>query len=165
MDLYTPSIPVMIRFLSSLQTILVKGKRYAKARKFPEAVLAESRLAPDMHTLVIQVQYAYFTSLEIATNLSGREMPQLAYDEKTVDDSLKALKQAIAFLRQVRAPECAHAAGKRVKSFLDPKREYAAEQYLFSLALPNFYFHVTTAYDILRHLGLEIGKSDFLGLR
>ena len=162
-SLYDSTIPVFVKFLGILLKLTGKGESFAKRKKRTEKFLLEARLAPDMFTYTQQVQYAYFMALETATVLSGRPMPEFAYDEKTVKELKKSLARAIAFLKTVRPKELATAHKKKIKTFIDPKKRFAAVHYVHMLAIPNFFFHVTTAYDILRHLGVSIGKDDYLG--
>ncbi|TSC68786.1 MAG: hypothetical protein G01um101456_508 [Parcubacteria group bacterium Gr01-1014_56] len=164
MTLYAITIPVFARYLTNLSAILKKGARHAAKRKWGDKKLLSMRLAPDMYNLTGQVQYAYFTALEAATKLSGRPSPEFAYDEATVKELQKSLSRTIAFLKTIKPNELEQGRGKKVGTFLlSPKQRVTKEQYATALALPNFFFHVATAYDILRHAGVTIGKDDYLG--
>ncbi|MEK7604209.1 MAG: DUF1993 domain-containing protein [Patescibacteria group bacterium] len=161
--LYEVSIPVFIRSLESLRKIVRKAARYAPRKKIKMSTLLTARLAPDMYTLTQQVQYAYFMALETAVNLSGRPMPQdFKYDEKTLTELDHSLKKAIAFLKTITPRSCASTTGT-VKTFLHPTKKFKKDFYATQLALPNFFFHVTTAYDILRSKGIPLKKDDYLG--
>ncbi|MEP7162837.1 MAG: DUF1993 domain-containing protein [Candidatus Moraniibacteriota bacterium] len=165
-NLYEETIPIFIRFLGNLSTILDKGNRFAKRKKgrVSEKKLLEGRLAPDMYTFIQQIGYAYFMALETACNLTGKEMPVFTYDEKSVKELQTSLRRSIAFLRTIKPRDIASTRGKRMKTFLDPTERFSREMYVRTLALPNFFFHVTTAYDIFRHLGVPLKKDDYLGV-
>jgi hypothetical protein len=117
-----------------------------------------------MFNFTQQVGYAYFTALEIATNLSGKEMPKFTYDEKSIQELKVSLKRAIQFLKTIKPKDVAYSEKKRMKTFLNPKASFARDTYIQMLAMPNFFFHVTTAYDIFRHLGVPLKKDDYLGV-
>ncbi len=164
-SLYDTSIPVFTHGLQNLLKILAKTKRHAVKKRLSINTLLTARLAPDMYNLIQQVQYAYFMALEAACNLSGRKMPDdFNYDEKTVGDLEKNTKMAISFLASIKPKELKGVEKKRLTTFLDPKAKFKADAYVTHLAVPNFFFHVTTAYDILRHKGVALGKDDFLGI-
>lgn len=163
--LYDITIPVFIRGLENLRKVLAKAKRHATKKRVSMSGLLRSRLAPDMYTFTQQVQYAYFMALETAVNLSGRAMPKsFKYDEKTVADLDRTLKMAIAFLKSTKRATFSGADKKKITTFLDPKVKTKADFYVRELALPNFFFHVTTAYDILRHKGIPLTKDNYLGI-
>lgn len=162
--LYTITIPLFIRYLSNLVRILEKAKRFSVKNGVSEQQLVSGRLAPDMYTLVQQVGHAYFMALETTANLSGIEGPKLTYDEKSLGELQKSLRKVIAFLES--CPERKFNTGdtKQVATFLHQGKKYSKREYVINLALPNFFFHVTTTYDILRHNGIPLGKDDFLGI-
>lgn len=163
--LYDFSLPVFIRGLENLRRVLKKAKRYATKKRVSESSLLSARLAPDMFALTKQVQYAYFMALETATNLSGEPMPKsFKYDEKTFADLDRTIKMAIVFLKSTKRSAYAGADKKKIVTFLDPKVKTRADAYAMTLAVPNFFFHTTTAYDILRHKGVPLIKDDYLGL-
>jgi len=158
------TIPVFVRYLSNLADIIEKGEGYAAEKKLDVTILLNGKLAPDMYNFIKQVQYAYFMALEAAVKLSGRPMPKFTYDEKTLHDLQASLKRVIAFLKKIEPEEFSAVDEKQIETYLDTKKHYSAAHYVTLLALPNFFFHVTTAYDILRHLGVSLGKRDYLGL-
>ncbi len=163
---YTPydlTIPVFVHGLETLGKLLKKAKRHATHKRVSMQKLLTGRLAPDMYTFTQQVQYAYFMALETAVNLSGVPMPKtFAYKEKTAADLDREIKRAIRFLKAVKRGRYG-ASKKGVQTFLNPKKKYKVSYYVTMLALPNFFFHVTTAYDILRHKGVPLKKGDYLG--
>ena len=163
-SLYQTTIPVFVKYLSNLLKLIEKGNTHAAQKKISATRLLHAKLAPDMFTFTKQVQYSYFMALETAVNLSGRPMPKFAYDEKTVEDLKLSLKRAIAFLKKIKPAEFNSVSKRKVKTFLYPKKKIGREQYVLMFALPNFFFHVTTAYDILRHVGVPLKKEDYLGV-
>ena len=156
-SLYTASVPVFRQILGSLAAILAKAEAHVDAKKLDPNALLQARLFPDMFPLVRQVQLATDFAKGAGARLAGMEVPR--YDDVETDFAgLQArLEKTLAFLDTV-AREAVDAGGDR-----DIKRQFKGQVYLLHYALPNFYFHATTAYDILRHNGLEIGKRDFVG--
>ena len=177
-ELYDATIPVFVHYLGNLRTILEEGKRHVaitnkstnkktgKQAKMTEEELISARLAPDMYTFIQQIGYAYFMTLEAATILAGKEMPKFTYDEKTIAELDASLLRAILYLKTIKPRDFAREEekqkDKKVKTYLHPTKRFSREAYVHTLAVPNFFFHVTTAYDIFRHKGVPLGKSHFL---
>jgi hypothetical protein len=161
-SLFNETVPVFIRFLGNLENVLDVAQKYAAKKRVSERKLVEGRLAPDMYTLAQQVGYAYFMAFEVVENLSGNKSPEFTYDEKTIKELRASLKRAVTFLKTVKAKDMRKKRGG-VKTFLHPKKAFREETYVRELALPNFFFHVATAYDIMRHLGVPLKKNDYLG--
>ena len=163
-SIYTASVPVFRQILSSLSAILEKARAHAEANKIEPAALLQARLFPDMFPLVRQVQLATDFAKGAAARLAGIEVPR--YDDVETDFAcLQArLEKTLAFLDSV-TREAVDAGGERdITIGVGPNvREFKGLPYLLHYALPNFYFHATTAYDILRHNGLPVGKRDFIG--
>jgi len=162
--IYDASIPPMIRALESLSKILDKAVAQEKAEdKNPETLL-ESRLAPDMHPLTRQIQIASDAAKGCAARLAGIEPPNMPDTETTIAELHTRIAATVAFLKSVTAEQLAGAEDRKVTLKL-PQRELelSGSDFLTGFALPNFYFHVTTAYGLLRHKGIQIGKRDFLG--
>lgn len=157
-------ISVFAYFLSNLIRLLAVAERDAKKRKFDSTQFLTARLAPDQYDLTKQVQYAYFSAFEAASHLTGVPYPKFAYDEKSISELKASLKQAIVFLESVNGKKMAGGT-KRVTSYLLPKKQMRLAEYLSYFALPNFFFHYATAYDILRHAGVTLGKDDYLALK
>lgn len=161
-SLYENTISRYIRGLTNLLALMNKGEKYAQ-KKFDTGIILQARLAPDMYNFTQQVQYAYFMALESATLLTGRTMPsEFKYDEKTMDQLVTSVKKTIIFLRSIKPRELERRP-KQVVSFLAPKKKINTAFYINHLATPNFFFHIVTAYDILRHLGVPLTKDDYLG--
>ncbi len=166
LSLYEITIPVFIHHLQILKKVLEKGERYGKKKRWSQKKLLEAQLAPDMFSLRKQIQYSYFMALEATTILSGREMPKgFAYNEETIENLKKSLAQTVLFLKKIRPNEFEGREKKKVKTFLHSKKQFGIREYALELALPDFFFHVTTAYGILRHLGVSLQKDDYLGLK
>jgi hypothetical protein len=163
-SLFDETVPVFINFLKNLEGVLDTANRYAsKNKKLSEKKLVNGRLAPDMYTLAQQVGYAYFMAFEVVENLAGKKAPEFTYDEKTIKELKTSLKRAVTFLKTVK-PKDFKPRKSGIQTFLHAKKKFSDEAYIHNLALPNFFFHVTTAYDIARHLGVPLTKQDYLGL-
>jgi hypothetical protein len=163
------SIPAMtlelfVPMLKNLAAILRKAEANAGARKFDTAVLVNARLAPDMLSFTKQIQLACDFAKNSTARLAGLEPPRFEDNETTFAELLARIDKTIAFLGTV-APAALQGCEERqiVIPLRDRKLEMKGLAFLQSWALPNFYFHVTTAYAILRHNGVDVGKMDFLG--
>ncbi len=163
-NIFREMVPVFIQFLGNLSAVLDKSHKHL-GRKLGEKKLVEGRLAPDMYNLRQQVGYAYFMTLESMSNLTGKQGPKFTYNEKNIKELRTSLSRTIKFLKTIKPKDFAVSGGKRIKTFLlNPTQKVSRDKYIHELAIPNFFFHVTTAYDILRHLGAPIGKDDYLGM-
>jgi uncharacterized protein len=158
-SMYRASIPVFIRALNNLSAILKKGETHAGSASFIDA-----RLAPDMLTLAGQVQRTSDTAKATVARLAGIDSPSFPDTEKTFAELQARIKKTIDFLQGVKPAQIDGSEQKKIE-FKAGQRElkFTGEDYLLGFALPNFYFHVTTAYAILRHKGLALGKMDYLG--
>ena len=163
-SMYSASIPAFTRALRNLRAVLELGEAHARERGFDPGVLLQSRLAPDMRPLLNQVQMASDTAKNGAARLAGVEAPVFADDETDFAGLYARLDRAIAYLGTFE-PAQIDGAETRPVVLRTPGGEYAFEGlgYLTGFALPNLYFHVTTAYAILRHNGVALGKLDYLG--
>jgi hypothetical protein len=162
-SIYSVTVPVLTRQLTALLRILDKAEAYAAERKFNADNFVEARLAPDMHPLKFQIQSASDHSKFIAARLSGKTPPSWPDDEKTFADLKGRLQKALDYLKTFTEADLAGGEEREVVQRIGgQERTIKGDAYLLNRALPNFYFHVTTAYDILRHGGVPIGKSDFL---
>lgn len=164
LSMYQASIPVFIKGLSNIAAILQKAAAYAEAKKIDSTVLLNSRLAPDMFPLTRQIQIATDSVKGCAARLAGIEIPSYQDTESSLDEVQARITKTIAFLQNVSAAQIDGSEQKSVTLKLRGKDvTFTGQDYLLGFVLPNFYFHSTTAYNILRHNGLEIGKTDFLG--
>jgi hypothetical protein len=163
-SMYQASVPAFLQMLSSLSAILDKAETFAAERKIGPAVLLGWRLAPDMFALARQVQIATDQAKGCCARLAGVDVPKYADDETTFADLRARIARTIEFVHGFE-PDDIDGSEERDIMITAGGRElrFKGQQYLVSFVLPNFYFHVTTAYAILRHCGLAIGKRDFLG--
>jgi hypothetical protein len=164
--MYTASVPVLVRGLGNLSGLLAKGLASAEARDIDPAVLVSARLAPDMHPLSRQVQIATDSAKGAVARLTGAEAPSWPDTESTFAELQARIKTAVDHL-QTFTPEPFEGADARTVTLPLPNGElkFTGQEFLFGFALPNFFFHVTTAHAILRHNGVPIGKMDYLGGR
>ncbi len=164
--MYDASVSVFNRTLTALSAILDKAAAHAEAKGFDPAILLNDRLAPDMFTLTRQVQIACDTAKGASARLAGLEVPKHEDSEVTVAELKARIAKTLAFVNGIPA---AAFAGSEDRTVVLPMRmrtlEFPGRTYLFEHALPNLFFHVTTAYAILRHNGVEVGKGDYLGPR
>ena len=164
LTMHAASVGVFEPMLTNLSTILDKAVAYAQAKKIDPAVLLPARLAPDMFPLVRQVQLASDFAKNSTARLAGQDPPRFADEEQTFDDLKARLARTLDFLKTVPASALEGAEDRDIRVPLrDRTLELKGLSFLQRFALPNFFFHVTTAYDILRHNGLEVGKRDFTG--
>ena len=163
-SMYQISIPVFIQMLGNLKKILKKAERYAAKNKIDPNVLLNARLAPDMHPLTRQVQIASDTVKGCVARLSGRAIPKYRDNEKSFADLYRRIDRTIAFARKVKVGDIDGTEDKGIElKFPQGSLKFKGKPYLLHFVLPNLYFHVTTAYAILRHNGLNIGKRDYIG--
>jgi hypothetical protein len=164
LDMHSASVPVFTRMLGNLVTWLDKAEAHATAKKFEPSVYLTARLAPDMLPLPTQIQIACDAAKFCVARLAGSEGPAFVDDEKSIADLRQRVNRTIDYLKSVPA---AQIVGSDAKDISVPRRTGAVimsgEAYLKHFALPNFFFHVTTTYALLRHNGVELGKMDFLG--
>lgn len=163
-SLYQASVPVFQRMLGNLASVLEKGAAYAVAKKIDPAVLINARLYPDMFPLSRQVQIATDHAKGAPARIAGIEVPKYEDTEASFDELQARIGKTQTFLKTFTP---AQLDGREDADVTIPvggvPRTFKALPYLLYSAMPNFYFHVTTAYDILRHGGVELGKRDFIG--
>jgi hypothetical protein len=164
LSLYDLSVPVFTRGLGQLTHLLDKSLVHAKANGIDPATLVEARLAPDMLTLAGQVQRASDACKLGTARIAGLTAPSFPDEEKTWDDLLARIAKTQDFLKTV---ERSQVDGQEEREVViktgGGEARFTAQRYLLQFALPNFFFHVTTAYDVLRHKGISVGKLDYLG--
>lgn len=163
-SMYRASVPPIVRSLTNLRTILEKAAAHAEARKIAPSVLLNMRLYPDMLPMSRQVQIATDNAKGVASRLAGMEPPKYEDNESTFPELVARIDKTLAYLGTF---EPGQIDGSEERTITLPRRDttltIAGTPYLLEYVLPNFYFHVTIAYAILRHCGVEIGKQDFLG--
>jgi hypothetical protein len=159
------AIPPLELGLNALSAILDKAEAYAAAKKIDSTVLLNTRLAPDMFSLLQQVQAATDIAKNGASRLSGVEPPRYEDTEKTMDEIKARVAKTSAYVKSADRKQIDASADRQLTFPLGPvnKGEMKGDDYLNHFLLPNFYFHLTAAYVILRHCGVDIGKRDFLG--
>jgi uncharacterized protein len=164
-SMYQASIPVMMRSINNLIGIIEKGAAHAEAKKIDPTVLINSRLYPDMLPLVKQVQIVSDIARRGAARLAGLEAPAMTDNETTFDELIDRLKNTNTYLSTLTATQIDGSEEKLITLPIgkDKTMEFKGLAYLLGFVQPNVYFHVTTAYNILRHSGVELGKLDFLG--
>jgi uncharacterized protein len=162
--MFYSSVPVFVHFLKSLSAILKKAEDYCAAKKIDPAVMLSQRLYPDMLALTRQVQIATDAAKAAGARLAGIAVPSFPDEEKTFAELQARIAKTSDFLSTLSKSQF-DGAESRTISFKAGQRDFSltGAEYLGKWALPNFFFHVTTAYNILRHNGLEIGKPDYLG--
>jgi hypothetical protein len=158
------SIPAFEHGLGVLSSLLDKAESYAEAKKVDPAVLLNTRLFPDMFAFIRQVQSACEQAKNGGARLAGVDPPKFVDDEKTIADLRTRIAKTAAFLRMLDLAAIDASVERELTIPLGPTKGYMqGADYLRYFALPNFYFHIATAYDILRHCGVQIGKADYLG--
>jgi uncharacterized protein len=164
LSMHAASVPVFVRMLGNLDQWLVKAEAHAASKKFDPAVLVAARLAPDMLPLVRQVQIASDTAKFCVARLAGLEAPRFDDNEATMADLRERVRRTVDYVESVPA---AQIDGSEARDVTVPRRDgplvLKGEIYLKHYATPNFYFHVSMTYALLRHNGVELGKADFLG--
>ena len=161
--MYQASAPRFVNILKNLSAILDKAQAHAEGRKIDPAVLLGSRLYPDMFPLKRQVQIACDTAKGAVARLAGVEVPKHEDKEETIAELKARIAKTIDFIQTVKPAQIDGSEEKNIHLKLGAREvDYKGMQYLLGHASPNFYFHVTTAYGILRHNGVELAKRDYL---
>jgi uncharacterized protein len=164
LSMYQASIPVFVRMLNNLLVILDKGAAYAEQKKIEPSVLINDRLAADMFPLSRQVQIASDAVKGAAARLAGAEVPSFPDTETTFAELKERVKKTIAFAQGFKASQIDGSEERKISLKVGPNElNFTGQAYLLNFVLPNLYFHITTAYAILRHNGVPVGKMDFLG--
>jgi hypothetical protein len=163
-SMYQASVPVFIRMLTNLNVILAKGAAHAQAKKIDESVLLNARLSPDMFPLTKQVHIATDFARGTGARLAGLETPEYEDNEKTFAELMARVERSLDYLRTLKPAQIDGSETREISRPLGTQpRKFTGINYLLQFALPNFYFHATTTYAILRHNGIELGKGDFIG--
>lgn len=160
---YDLTVPQFIKTLGNLTSLLDKSAQYADHKKFDVEILLNSRLAPDQFNFIRQVQIACDTAKLCVSRLTGKEAPSHPDTEKTLPELKARIESVISYLNSLKPSDFAEAASRTVTHQRWEGQHLTGHDYLIQHAIPNVYFHVTTAYSILRHNGVDIGKKDFLG--
>jgi uncharacterized protein len=163
-SMYDVSIPMMTHGLTNLTAILDKAAAHAAAKKFDPVVLAQTRLFPDMYPLARQVQIVCDTAKGAAARLAGIEVPKHEDTETTLAELKARIAKTVDFLKSVNPAQLKDAESRAIEiKFPNGSWKFTGIAYLTDFVLPNFYFHVSMVYALLRKSGVDIGKGDFLG--
>ena len=163
-SMYQASVPVFIHMLSNLKAILEKAAAHAHEKKIDESVFLNARLFPDMLAFTRQVQIATDFARGTGARLAGAEPPSVEDKEQTFAELTARIDRTVDYLRTLKPEQIDGAEGREiVRPIRGEPKKFTGLNYLLQYALPNFYFHTTTAYAILRHNGLVVGKGDFVG--
>lgn len=164
LSMYQASVPTFIHGLTNLSAILGKAKAYAAARKIEETVLVNARLAPDMFALSKQIQITTDIIKGGVARLAEVEIPSFPDTEATFDELQARIEKTIKFIKTITPAQIDGSEEKAIALKVGGNEmHFKGQSYLLQFIIPNFYFHITTTYAILRHNGLDIGKMDFLG--
>lgn len=164
LSMYQASAPRFVNTLKNLSAILDKAQAHADAKKIDPRVLTAARLYPDMFPMTRQVQSACDTAKGAVARLAGVEVPVHEDTEQTFEELKARIARTITFIETIQPAQVDGSEEREVVlKFRSGEVKFKGMQYLLGQALPNFYFHVTTAYDILRHNGVEVGKRDYIG--
>jgi len=163
-SMYQASVPRFINILGNLSTILDKTQAHVEAKKLDETALTGFRLYPDMLPMARQIMIATDTAKGLVARLAGVEIPVYEDTEKTIPELKARIAKTIAYLQSFKPAQIDGTEDKEIVIKRgDKETRYTGMQFMLGHAVPNFYFHVTTTYAILRHNGVEIGKRDYLG--
>jgi hypothetical protein len=164
-SLYKASAPIFVQFLTSLSAVLDKAAAHAETKKIDPAVLLNTRLTPDMYPLVRQVREATNHAASACGRLAGADLPTFTNTETSIPELKERIAKSIDFIKGLKPTQIDGTEDKEI-TFKFPsgaERKFIGQALLLNFCLPNFYFHCTTAYNILRHCGIEVGKRDFMG--
>src|SRR3979411_554754 len=164
-SMYKISVPIFVQFLTSLSAVLDKAAAFAEAKKVEPSGLLNPRLAPDMFPLGRQVRAATDHAINACGRLAGAEMPSLASLDATIPELKERIAKTIEFIKGLKPAQIDGSEDKEIKITFPSGavREFTGQSLLLGNSLPNFYFHCTTAYDIARHCGIELGNHDLRG--
>ena len=164
LSMYQASIPAFVQMLNNLSAIMDKAEAHARSREIDPEVLLNYRLAPDMLPFVRQIQIAADLAKGAAARLAGVEVPKHDDTEKTFADLKARLAKTVTFVQSFKPSDIDGSEDREINLMLgEHKMRFRGQPYLMRFVMPNFYFHCTTAYDILRHCGVDLGKRDFIG--
>jgi hypothetical protein len=164
LSMYQASVPAFLQMLNNLSAILAKAEAHARSRRIDPEVLLNYRLAPDMFPFIRQIQIAADLAKGAAARLAGVEVPRHDDTEKTFADLKARITNTATFVESIQPSDIDGSEDRDITLTLgEHTMNFKGQPYLVNFVLPNFYFHCTTAYLILRHCGVELGKRDFIG--
>jgi hypothetical protein len=161
--LYTLTIPVFSGSLQNLGRIIAKAEDYAEQNSIDLETLLSARLHPTMFNLLQQIQYACFLPVDFARHFSDEEAPRVGYDETNLGELKSSIDQTVRYLQRIKVGGFREREHEVLPVFFDPNLGLPADIHAARVTVPDFFFHVTTAYCILRHEGVPLDKADFLG--
>ena len=163
-SMYQASVPVFLRMMNNLVGILEKGMAHAEARKIEPEVLVNARLYPDMFPMLRQIRIATDAAMSGVARLAGMEPPKVESTETTFPELIGRVRKTIDYLNTFKPAQIDDSESRQITLTLrDGTLTLDGQTFLLNRVLPNMYFHITTAYDILRHNGVELGKKDYIG--
>jgi len=163
-NMYSASVPVFVQYLTALSNVIDKAQAQCEAKKLDQAYFMNLRFYPDMFPFVRQVRAACDHALSASARPAGLDLPKFENNEASFDDLKKRIVTVVDFIKQIKPEQLNGQEGREIKiTFPSGERQFTGQSLLLNFALPNFYFHATTAYDLLRHSGIEVGKRDFMG--
>ena len=161
--IFQASVPVFKQMLGGLSDVLAKAEAHASARNIEANALLQARLFPDMFALIKQVQVACDFAKGVCARLAGVEVPAVADTEQSFADLQARIQTTLAFIEGLDAAQFDGARAIVTRPGTPKERRFTGQDYLLHYGLPQFFFHVTTAYALLRHNGVEVGKKDYMG--
>jgi hypothetical protein len=165
LSMYQTTVPYLVRSLGALSKILDKAAAHCETRKIDPSVVINYRLAPDMFAFARQIQIMTDQAKGLAARLTGSEIPAFPDTETSFDELKARIAKTVDYLQSFAADKFDGAEDRPITLKAGTNElNFSGRDYAFGFVLPNFYFHAATAYDILRHCGVEVGKRDFLGL-
>lgn len=164
-SMYAASVPVFKQMLNSMSHVLSKAEAHAEAKKIEPQVLVQARLAPDMFALVRQVQIGADFAKGVCARLAGVDVPSYEDNEQSFADLQARIKKTLNFIEELSPAQIDGSEEREIvlRPGTPKEKKLTGQQYLLAYGLPQFFFHVTTTYAILRHNGVEVGKGDFMG--
>lgn len=164
MSMYQASAPVFTKMLTNLAAILDKAQAHAEAKKFDPTVLLDSRLSPDMLPFTKQIHIATDFARGCIARLAGQEPPKFEDNERSFAELKARIERSVAAIKEYGPAQIDGTENREITIKMGGQpRTFTGQKYLQEIVMPNFFFHVTTAYALLRHNGVEIGKKDFVG--
>lgn len=165
LSMYAASAPVFSQMLISLSDILHKAEAHAAVKNIEPSVFLQARLSPDMFPLLRQVQIAADFARGVSARLAGQDVPKVEDNQQTFADCQVLIKQSLDFINSIKPEQIDGQEHREIitRPGTPKERCFNGQAYLLSYGLPQFFFHVTTAYAILRHNGVEVGKKDYMG--
>ncbi len=163
--LYATSIPVFTQLLGGLSAVLTKAEAHAQTRSIEPNALLQARLFPDMFPLLRQARVACDFAKSVSARLAGVELPNFEDNEQTFADLQARIAKTLAFICSLTPAQFEGSETREIVTQAGTPKEkrFSGQSYLLNYGLPHFFFHVTTAYNILRHNGVEVGKKDYIG--